>query len=279
MELLQLKYFCHAAQTQNFSKTAKAFMVPASDISQSVKRLEKELGISLFARTANRVTLNENGRVFYEKVLPALKLLEEAGNFVKTENRSTLKICISIHRRIVMEAIEQFQKKHPHCGFVVTHTTPGHFKDYDIIVSDTRLDCDYWDTVAGEERFVLAYNQDVFSFSSQCAASELVDKPFITMNNESSVFQNTMRFCETLGFSPVIALQSEDPFYVRKCVELGIGISFVPELSWQGMFSGSVRFMNIGNLTRRIHIYQNKNATGLAKEFNDFLTAYFRAQH
>ena len=42
MELLQLKYFCHAAQSCNFSKTAEKFGVPASGISQSIKRLEKE---------------------------------------------------------------------------------------------------------------------------------------------------------------------------------------------------------------------------------------------
>ena len=43
MELLQLKYFRDAAETENFSATAKNFGVPASDISQSIKRLEKEL--------------------------------------------------------------------------------------------------------------------------------------------------------------------------------------------------------------------------------------------
>ena len=43
MELLQLKYFCDSAKTQNFSKTAENFTVPPSNISQSIKRLEKEL--------------------------------------------------------------------------------------------------------------------------------------------------------------------------------------------------------------------------------------------
>ena len=42
MELLQLRYFCHAAETESFTVTAKHFCVPPSDISQSIKRLEKE---------------------------------------------------------------------------------------------------------------------------------------------------------------------------------------------------------------------------------------------
>ena len=42
MELLQLTYFCDAAVTQNFSKTAQKYNVPPSNISQSIKRLEIE---------------------------------------------------------------------------------------------------------------------------------------------------------------------------------------------------------------------------------------------
>ena len=55
MELLQLTYFCDAAATQNFSQTAKRFNVPPSNISQSIKRLEEELGVPLFTRSATLV--------------------------------------------------------------------------------------------------------------------------------------------------------------------------------------------------------------------------------
>ena len=58
MEILQLKYFCDAAQTQNFSKTAKKFLVPPSNISQTIKRLEKEVETTLFERHANKIKLN-----------------------------------------------------------------------------------------------------------------------------------------------------------------------------------------------------------------------------
>ena len=55
MELLQLKYFCDAAETENFSKTAEKYLVPTSNISQSIKRLEKELDTELFEHRANRI--------------------------------------------------------------------------------------------------------------------------------------------------------------------------------------------------------------------------------
>ena len=51
MEMLQLRYFYESAMAESISKTAQKFMVPASSVSASIKRLEKELGVELFVRT------------------------------------------------------------------------------------------------------------------------------------------------------------------------------------------------------------------------------------
>ena len=75
MEILQLKYFCDAAQTQNFSKTAKKFLVPPSNISQTIKRLEKEVETTLFERHANKIKLNDAGLLFYKNAKTALNIL------------------------------------------------------------------------------------------------------------------------------------------------------------------------------------------------------------
>ena len=78
MELLQLKYFCDSAETENFSKTAQKFYVPPSNISQSINRIEKELGIKLFVRSSNRIMLNKNGIEFYKRIKQALFLIDDA---------------------------------------------------------------------------------------------------------------------------------------------------------------------------------------------------------
>ena len=80
MEFLQLKYFCHAAKTENFSHTAEAFLVPASSVSSSIKKLEEELGVQLFNRSSNKLSLNENGMVFLKTANSILNELEKAKN-------------------------------------------------------------------------------------------------------------------------------------------------------------------------------------------------------
>ena len=83
MELLQLKYFKDAFVTKNFSHTAEKYSVPQSAVSQSIKRLEEELGVQLFVRAANKITPNECGRYFYNYISAALIQIEKGINVVK----------------------------------------------------------------------------------------------------------------------------------------------------------------------------------------------------
>lgn len=276
MELLQLKYFCDAAQTQNFSKTAKKFLVPPSNISQIIKRLEKELGTPLFERKANKIKLNDSGLLFYKNVKAALDLLENAEKSLKKQQtKETVKINIHICRRIVMEVIEDFRKIYPELSFITAHNNDEFSDDFDIIVTDKELDLPYSKIKATEENFLLAYNKNRFSINNIPSPSELKNLPFVTMGSGSSIYESTLKICNQLGFSPHIVLQSEDPFYIRKCVELGLGISIVPELSWHGQFSESIALKNIGNIKRKIYVYKKCCMNELVNKFYDILIDKF----
>ena len=68
MELLQLRYFKEACESENFSAVANKYMVPQPSISKTIKKLENELGVQLFDRNGKKISLNGNGRYFYEKI-------------------------------------------------------------------------------------------------------------------------------------------------------------------------------------------------------------------
>ena len=276
MEILQLKYFCDAAQTQNFSKTAKKFLVPPSNISQTIKRLEAELETPLFERHANKITLNDSGLLFYKNAKSALDLLENAKKSLKNPLKAEIiKINIHICRRIVMEVIEDFRKIHPEVSFITTHNNDQISDEFDIIVTDKELDLPYSKTKAAEENFLLAYNKKEFVFNNNLIPLELENAPFITMNSGSSLYANSLKICNSLGFNPHIVLQSEDPFYIRKCIELGLGISFVPELSWHGQFSKNIALKNIGENKRIIYIYKKYGINEFVNKFYDMLMDKF----
>lgn len=271
MELLQLRYFCDAAGTENFSRTAKKFYVPASNISQSVKRLERELGVPLFDRSANRIRLNETGRSFLREVEAALSLIDAAAEAARQNRREIIRVDICLGRRVVMEVIERFGREHPDIGFVTSHTADGSTGAFDIVVTDKKLDIPYLCTAAAEEALLLACREDVFDVETL----SLRELPFVTMNSGSSLYEHTLRICAALGFSPRIALQGEDPHYIRKCVELGLGVAIVPELSWRHQFSEAVTLKPLGDFKRQIRIYRRPGESAALERFHAELLRAF----
>ena len=63
MELTQLKYFKAVAEAGKLAKASEQLYVSVSALSSSVSQLEKELGVALFDREGNRLTLNRQGKL------------------------------------------------------------------------------------------------------------------------------------------------------------------------------------------------------------------------
>ena len=64
MTLQQLLYFRTAAELGSFNAAARALHCTQPAVSDQVRRLESELGVSLFARAGRGLTLTTAGRVF-----------------------------------------------------------------------------------------------------------------------------------------------------------------------------------------------------------------------
>ena len=77
MELRQLTYFLAAAQTQNFRKAAELCLVAQPALSRQIAALETELGVELFQRANQRVSLTPAGHEFATYAQQALERLQQ----------------------------------------------------------------------------------------------------------------------------------------------------------------------------------------------------------
>ncbi|WP_169307102.1 LysR substrate-binding domain-containing protein [Ferrimonas sediminicola] len=59
----QLRLFCSVAETANLGRTAESLCLTRGAVSQGLKALESQLGVTLFERQAQRVRLNVRGRL------------------------------------------------------------------------------------------------------------------------------------------------------------------------------------------------------------------------
>lgn len=276
MELLQLKYFCDAAENENFSKTAQKFNVPPSNISQTVNRLEKELGVLLFDRSANRITLNERGRKFYENIKSGLEKIEDAKKIIsEKEDELTGEIYLQVitNRRIVTEAIEKFRLEFPKVSFVINHSSILDEKS-DLIITDNITDESSLEKklLVTEDILLAISKNNPLAKEKSLKISDLKNERFITMPKNNSLYNITKELCR--DFYPNIAIMTDDPFYIRKYIELGLGIAFVPAFSWKGQFPENVVLKNISDFKRHTYIYYSKirYMSNAAKQFIKALT-------
>ena len=277
MEILQLRYFCSAAESENFSATAAQYCVPPSDISQSIKRLERELDTKLFDRSANRVHLSDKGREFYLKISRVLQLLDTAVQDITTAGSGgQLRILVGSIRRITMQAIERFRMEYPQVDIVAQHsyTSPG--EDFDLIVTTENLDSKELDrTLLLREELCLAVRGDNPLASAPALSAEALEgQAFVSMSAGSPLYALTREVCARMGFTPHIAIQSDDPFYIRKCVEMGLGAAIVPSVSWRGQFSSDTMLLPLKGEERPTYLYRRKNKplSGSTVDFIRLLT-------
>lgn len=62
----QIRYFCTAAQTGSFSKAAEIVHITQPSLCIAIRKLEREMGISLFLTNKKGAVLTEAGRVFLQ---------------------------------------------------------------------------------------------------------------------------------------------------------------------------------------------------------------------
>lgn len=278
MELLQLRYFLDSANSENFSKTAQKYMVPPSSVSISVKRLEREIGCELFDRQGNKIKLNQQGRILRDALRTALSAIDSAVTKISAcekEESGDIYLLIRSERRVITEHFIEFKKHYNNAVFHLLHDFSTVDTDkYDIIIDEQS------DRYAGFERFPMLSEKLRFAANVNnplckrtLTLDELYSEPFITMGEGSSMKRLTVEYCKKAGFNPNIIIECDDPYYLRKYIELDFGIALIPETSWSGELSERVGYLNVMDFdqNRITYAYLNKNASPVAQRFYNFL--------
>jgi DNA-binding transcriptional LysR family regulator len=127
MELRHLRYFAAVAAHGSFNRAADNLHLTQPALSRQVKDLEEELGVPLFVRGKNAVTLTEAGELFYEEARDLLARADQAIQRVRGDARNEILrvgYSPSLTAGIMPGALEKFQAATPRVRIELADLSP-----------------------------------------------------------------------------------------------------------------------------------------------------------
>lgn len=109
--------FVHVAETESFTQASKKMLISTAQVSRQISALEKRLNIKLFYRTTRKVSLTEEGRVFYQHCRGVLDGLDEAERAItnlqiKPQGKIKLTAPVTFGEQKILPLVNNFMKKY-----------------------------------------------------------------------------------------------------------------------------------------------------------------------
>lgn len=212
MELLQLHYFVKLAQRGHLNQTAEELVVSPSSISNSISRLEKELGVKLFDRVGRNIRLNDYGKAYLVHARRVLSEIECGKRELldMAELRDNQLVLATPNPLVWQEAMQSFHRIYPNISIkhifydpvTSNSSTPPEQTDVLIASSDAFAHPDWQSSLLFRDNIVLAVPTDhSFTKRSEIALSEAKDEWFVSLS-DSSFSRKCTELCREAGFEP-----------------------------------------------------------------------------
>lgn len=124
VDLELYRVFFTVAKNKHMTKASEELHISQPAISQSIKKLEDQLGGTLFLRSNKGMELTEEGKMFYEYVKGALELISNAENeftSFKDLSKGEIKIGCSttLTKLILIDALKEFHNEYPNINISI----------------------------------------------------------------------------------------------------------------------------------------------------------------
>ncbi|MEG2869836.1 MAG: LysR family transcriptional regulator [Paraclostridium sp.] len=286
MELLHLKYFQTVAKTEHMTNAAKQLNIVQPALSRTIISLEKELGVELFDRTGKSIKLNSNGQLFLKTVDQTISVLENGIKElfdINDKSQQEIKLLVLAGSNTLCNLILNFRKLYPNITFKL-HQHPScelDYSDFDFCISSTldKVTNPNYINLIEEELFIGIPSNHPLAINDSIFLSEVSNEDFIGFQSDKPFRKISNSLCQYAGFSPNIVFESDVPSIVRQLIIAGLGISFIPEISWDICSDESIKLLKIIdpickrylNLSWHPDNYMNK----YAKIFREFAVNYY----
>ncbi len=283
MELLQLRYFLAVAESEHMTNTAKQLHIAQPALTQSIHRLEQELGVSLFERAGRGIRLSPAGAYVRDRVKPAMETLENVARDVQLfqqGEQGVVRVGVHAASGVAIDGIAAYSELNPHVSFDVTQDERERHRDVIVTTITPRGSSTVENAVEKtpfSERIGIAVPASS-ALGNTASLADFANERFIALAGSRRFREVCDTFCARRAFTPHIAFESDNPLVVKKMIGLGLGVGFWPDHSWGDLDPKSCRLVHLREteFTRDVIVAKTSRCTpdSEAQRFYEFLLDY-----
>lgn len=274
MNIDKLKTFLVLTECKSFSKAAEMLYCSQPAISKQIESLENELGVPLFNRVRNKISLTIQGEYFIQYAEEIVMLYENSKEHIRQiENleEGTLFFGATnfIGVYIVPKLIKDFQTKYPNIKInMMINSSKKLFEKLDKHEIEFIFLAHYVDinknkyitkTFCTDELVLIVNTEHRLAKETSCKLVDIKDELFITKDSKSSLYKFLDDKVQDFTFHKKLIISNKEA--IKRAVIEGIGISIMSKISVETeVKAGLIKTLDIEDydLTRDINLVYDK---------------------
>jgi len=277
MNLRDLRYFIALAETRHFGRAAEACFVSQPTLSTQLKKLEEELGVTLFERAPRNILLTPAG----EQILRHAKLalshvgtMQEIAKHTKDPESASIRLGIfpTLAPYLLPHVVPKLRKRFPNLELLLieekTEVLIHQLRDGRIdaaILAEPLVEEQFESMHLFTEPFVLALPENhPLSNQRTLGLGELEQQHLLLLEDGHCLRDQALEVCALSGASEKEGFRATSLETLRQMVAAGVGITLLPMLAVKPPVPKSpyIRLLPFRNPapTRGISLYWRKSS-------------------
>jgi DNA-binding transcriptional LysR family regulator len=237
MEIRQLEYFVEVSRFKSFTHAADYLHVSQPSISNSVHKLESELGVKLLDRNTKNVSLTYKGEIFLNRIIDILSHINEAICEISESDNGIVKIGLPpmIGAQMFPNVFMGFKEIYPNIEFNVVEKGSVAIRqlveqgelEIGFIILPEHSESMNMVSLVSDQLVICMSKSHPLSRRKKIQCIDLIDEKFVMLSSEYVHHKVLLDHCLQSNIKPNIIFTSEKVETVKAMVAKGLGISLL----------------------------------------------------
>jgi len=281
--LKRIRYFVTVARTCHFGRAARELHISQPPLSQQIRLLERELGISLFVRSTRRVELTDAGKALYESARTTVDELDTAIARARRVHQGTaghlrIGFVSTSTFKLLSDTISAFRNRFPDATLELFHMTSLQQAD---ALKKEQIDVGFLRSPPSDASSIMVHREPLvlalppnhkLARKRKVSLGALRDEPFIMWDRKQTtgIAEQVLDLCRSHGFEANIILEVTNPAAMLSLVASNMGVAVVPTSATQLLRQDALIFKTIDDpraFSGLSLIWRRDQASKLATQF------------